>query len=71
MDDKLYKSRQAEQNKLRKARKAAEKQLAPESEKITQLRAKRSAGQTLNFAERNILNIFDKKLETATKRSLK
>lgn len=71
MDDKLYRTKQQEQNRLRKARKAAEKQLAPEAKKITQLRARRSAGETLTFAERNILNIFDKKLETAAKRSLK
>jgi hypothetical protein len=71
MDDKLYRQRQAEQNKLRKARKLAEKKLAPEAEKIAALRDRKAAGETLTFAERNILNIFYKKLETAVKRSLK
>ena len=71
MDDKLYRQRQAEQNKLRKARKLAEKKLAPEAEKITQLRVRQNAGEKLNFAERNILKIFDKKLQTTVKRSLK
>lgn len=71
MDNKVYKAQKKEQYKLRKAKKLATKKLAPEAEKIKKLKEKQAEGEMLTFAERNIINIYDKKLKTTIKRSLK
>ncbi len=60
MDDKLYKATQK-----------AKKELSATSFSVTSIRIKQAAGETLTFAERNILKIYDKKLNQAIKRSLK
>lgn len=58
-------------NKLYKARQKAKKELAEQTDKISVIRNKQAAGEILTFAERNILKIYDKKLQKAILRSLK
>lgn len=57
-------------NKLYKARQKAKKELGS-NKNITEIKNKQALGETLTFAERNILKIYDKRLLKAIKRSLK
>ncbi len=56
MDDKLYKA-------TREAKKRLAKENPEHYEKVKQIRKKAANNEELVFAERNILNIHDRKLE--------
>lgn len=60
MEDRLYKAKQK-----------AKKELESTENLVPEIRNKQAAGQPLTFVERNILNIYDRKLKKAIKRSLK
>ncbi len=60
MDDKLF-----------KATKLAKKHLVAETGKVSDIKKKQASGEKLTFAEKNILNIYENKLQKTIKRSLK